>query len=147
MSNIIPATTGAADALSKVIPSLQGKINGQAMRVPVSDVSLVDLVVELERPCLPDSFKNAIQEAAESQAMSGILDYTTDQPVSSDFIGHKSTCIVDFNACQFLNPNFIKVICWYDNEAAYSAKLLDFCIYMVEKDLNLADSKDSSMAF
>lgn len=124
-SNIIPSATGAAKAVTKVIPELKGKLTGMAFRVPVSDVSVVDLTVRLEKPATYEEIKNAMKEASESY-LKGVLGYTEDQVVSSDFIGDEHASIFDADAGIALNDNFVKVVSWYDNEMGYSAALAKF---------------------
>jgi len=124
MLNIIPASTGAAKAVTKVIPSLQGKLTGMAFRVPTADVSVVDLTVRLEKETSYDEIKKVFKEASEG-ALKGILGYTEESVVSQDFISDTRTSIFDAGAGIELNSNFFKVISWYDNEAGYSNKLVD----------------------
>jgi glyceraldehyde 3-phosphate dehydrogenase len=127
--NIIPASTGAAKAVGKVIPELNGKLTGMAFRVPTLDVSVVDLTCRLEKGATYDEIKAAMKEASEG-AMSGILAYTEDQVVSSDFVGESCTSIFDAAAGIPLTDNFVKVVSWYDNEWGYSNKLLDLIAHM-----------------
>jgi len=124
MLNIIPASTGAAKAVTKVIPSLQGKLTGMAFRVPTADVSVVDLTVRLEKNTSYDEVKKVFKEASEG-ALKGILGYTEEPVVSQDFVSDARTSIFDAGAGIELNSNFFKVISWYDNEAGYSNKLVD----------------------
>lgn len=124
MLNIIPASTGAAKAVTKVIPELLGKLTGMAFRVPTADVSVVDLTVRLEKETSYDEIKKAFKEASEG-AMAGILGYTEEPVVSQDFVGDARTSIFDAGAGMELNSKFFKVISWYDNEAGYSNKLVD----------------------
>ena len=128
-SNIIPASTGAAKAVGKVIPELNGKLTGMALRVPTIDVSVVDLTCRLEKGASYDEIKAAMKKASEGE-LKGILAYTEDQVVSTDFIGETCTSIFDAGAGISLNPNFVKVVAWYDNEWGYSVKILDFIAYM-----------------
>lgn len=127
--NIIPASTGAAKAVGKVIPELNGKLTGMAFRVPTPDVSVVDLTARLEKPASMDDIKAAIKAAA-SGSMKGILGYTEDQVVSTDFVGDQHSSIFDANACISLNPNFVKLISWYDNEFGYSCRVVDLIGYI-----------------
>jgi glyceraldehyde 3-phosphate dehydrogenase len=127
--NVIPATTGAAKAVGKVIPELNGKLTGMAFRVPNPDVSVVDLTVRLGKSASYDEIKTAIREAAEGP-LKGILGYTEDEVVSSDFIGDCRSSIFDANAGIQLNPNFVKLISWYDNEYGYSHRVVDLIKYM-----------------
>ena len=122
--NIIPSSTGAAKAVSQVIPSLKGKLTGMSLRVPTLDVSVVDLTVKLEKETTYEDIIKAIKKA-EKSTMKGIIG-TTDLPlVSSDFIGDPRTCIVDISAGIMLNPTFVKLVAWYDNEFGYTTKLVD----------------------
>ena len=122
--NIIPASTGAAKAVTKVIPSLVGKLTGMAFRVPTANVSVVDLTVRLEKSTSYDEIK-AVMKAEANGAMAGILGYTEEGVVSQDFIGDPRTSIFDAGAGMELNGNFFKIISWYDNECGYSNKLID----------------------
>jgi glyceraldehyde 3-phosphate dehydrogenase len=122
--NIIPSSTGAAKAVSLVIPELKGKLTGMSFRVPVADVSVVDLVVRLDKPATYDQVKAAMKEASEGE-LKGILGYTEDDVVSSDFLGDARTSIFDAKAGIALNDKFMKVVSWYDNEWGYSNKLVD----------------------
>lgn len=127
--NIIPASTGAAKAVTKVIPSLQGKITGMAFRVPNADVSVVDLTVKLQKATSYQGIKDAMKAASEG-ALKGILGYTEDAVVSQDFIGDARTSIFDAEAGIELNSTFFKVVSWYDNEAGYSNKLIDLALHV-----------------
>ncbi|WP_301757931.1 type I glyceraldehyde-3-phosphate dehydrogenase, partial [uncultured Muribaculum sp.] len=122
--NIIPSSTGAAKAVGKVIPELNGKLTGMSMRVPTLDVSVVDLTVNLAKPATYDEICAAMKEAAEGE-LKGILGYTEDAVVSSDFLGDTRTSIFDAKAGIQLTPTFVKVVSWYDNEIGYSNKVLD----------------------
>ncbi|EID73048.1 type I glyceraldehyde-3-phosphate dehydrogenase [Imtechella halotolerans] len=124
MLNIIPASTGAAKAVGKVIPELNGKLTGMAFRVPTADVSVVDLTVRLAKETSYDAIKKAMKEASEGE-LKGILGYTDEMVVSQDFIGDVRTSIFDADAGIELNSRFFKVVSWYDNEAGYSNKLVD----------------------
>ena len=126
--NIIPSTTGAAKAVGKVIPELNGKLTGISMRVPTLDVSVVDLTVNLAKPATKADICAAMKEASEGE-LKGILGYTEDAVVSSDFLGDPRTSIFDANAGVYLTDTFVKVISWYDNEWGYSNKLLDMLAY------------------
>ncbi|MGN0784665.1 MAG: type I glyceraldehyde-3-phosphate dehydrogenase, partial [Candidatus Aphodomorpha sp.] len=121
--NIIPSSTGAAKAVGKVIPSLNGKLTGMSMRVPTLDVSVVDLTVNLAKPAKYDEICAAMKKASENE-LKGILDYTEDMVVSSDFIGDAHTSIFDAKAGIALTDTFVKVVAWYDNEWGYSNKVL-----------------------
>ena len=127
--NIIPASTGAAKAVGKVIPELEGRLTGMAFRVPVQDVSVVDLTCRIEKGASYDEIKAAMKAASEG-AMRGVLGYTEDEVVSSDFIGEPRTSVFDANAGIWLNPHFVKVVAWYDNEWAYACKMLDLITHM-----------------
>jgi glyceraldehyde 3-phosphate dehydrogenase len=127
--NIIPASTGAAKAVGKVIPELDGKLTGMAFRVPTADVSVVDLTVRLEKSADHDELMTTIKKACTNE-MTGILSYTEDPLVSSDFIGNPHSSIVDITACIELNSNFIKLISWYDNEWGYSNRVVDLVTYV-----------------
>ncbi len=127
--NIIPASTGAAKAVTKVIPSLVGKLTGMAFRVPTADVSVVDLTVRLEKETSYEEIKKAFKAASEGE-LKGILGYTEEAVVSQDFIGDARTSIFDAGAGIELSSKFFKVISWYDNEAGYSHKLLDLAEYV-----------------
>jgi glyceraldehyde 3-phosphate dehydrogenase len=122
--NIIPSSTGAAKAVALVIPELKGKLTGMSFRVPVADVSVVDLTVKLEKAASYDDIKKAMKDASEGE-LKGILGYTEDEVVSSDFLGDARTSIFDAKAGIALNSNFVKVVSWYDNEWGYSNKLID----------------------
>jgi glyceraldehyde 3-phosphate dehydrogenase len=122
--NIIPASTGAAKAVTKVIPSLEGKLTGMAFRVPTANVSVVDLTVKLKKETSYEQIKAAMKSAAENE-MKGILGYCDDPLVSQDFVGDPRTSIFDANAGMELNASFYKIISWYDNEYGYSNKLID----------------------
>jgi glyceraldehyde 3-phosphate dehydrogenase len=122
--NIIPSSTGAAKAVTLVIPALKGKLTGMAFRVPVADVSVVDLTVKLRDSATYEDIKNAMKEASEGE-LKGILGYTEDAVVSQDFIGDSRTSIFDAGAGIALNDKFVKVVAWYDNEWGYSNKLVD----------------------
>jgi glyceraldehyde 3-phosphate dehydrogenase len=132
--NIIPASTGAAKAVGKVIPALNGKITGMAFRVPTADVSVVDLTVRLEKEATYDQIKETIKNAANSPELKGILGYTEDQVVSSDFIGDSHSSIFDAEAGLSLNPHFVKLITWYDNEYGYSHRVVDLVCYLYSRD-------------
>jgi len=125
LDNIIPASTGAAVAVTKVLPRLAGKLTGMSFRVPVADVSVVDLTCELEREARYADVCAAMKRASEGGPLAGVLAYTDDEVVSSDLRGHACTSIFDAKAGLQLDPTFIKVVAWYDNEWGYSCKLLD----------------------
>ena len=132
-ANIIPSSTGAAKAVGKVIPELNGKLTGMSFRVPTIDVSVVDLTCRLEKPATYEEIKAAVKEAATG-SMKGILDYTEDDVVSSDFLGDAHTSIFDAKAGIALNDNFVKLVSWYDNEWGYSNKVVDLIQHMAKVD-------------
>ncbi|KAF8999804.1 glyceraldehyde 3-phosphate dehydrogenase [Cyathus striatus] len=132
-NNIIPSSTGAAKAVGKVIPSLNGKLTGLAFRVPTLDVSVVDLVVRLEKNATYEEIKKVIKEASEGE-YKGILGYTDEAVVSTDFIGNTNSSIFDATAGIQLSPTFVKLIAWYDNEWGYSRRVVDLIKYVAEKD-------------
>ncbi len=127
--NIIPSSTGAAKAVGKVIPELNGKLTGMSIRVPTLDVSVVDLTCRLEKATTYDAICEAMKKASEGE-LKGILGYTEDEVVSSDFIGDPRTSIFDKKAGIMLNPNFVKVVAWYDNEWGYSNKTVEMCEFI-----------------
>ena len=127
--NIIPSSTGAAKAVGKVIPELNGKLTGMAFRVPTPDVSVVDLTVNLEKPATYDEICQAMSAAAEGD-LKGILGYTEDAVVSNDFVGEVCTSVFDAKAGIALTDTFVKVVSWYDNEIGYSNKVLDLVSYV-----------------
>ncbi len=131
--NIIPSSTGAAKAVGKVIPQLNGKLTGMAFRVPTADVSVVDLTCRLEKGATYDEIKAAVKAAADGE-MKGILGYTEDAVVSSDFIHESRTSVFDAGAGISLNDNFVKLVAWYDNEWGYSNKVLDLITHMYSVD-------------
>ena len=124
LNNIIPSTTGAAIAVGKVIPELDGKLTGMAFRIPTANVSVVDLTVLLEKETSYVDIKNKFKEASENE-LKGVLDYTEEAVVSQDYIGSTYTSNFDANAGIELNPNYFKIISWYDNEYGYSIKLVE----------------------
>jgi glyceraldehyde 3-phosphate dehydrogenase len=134
--NIIPSATGAAKAVGKVIPSLNGKLTGMAFRVPTPDVSVVDLTCKLEKEATMDEIVAAIKEASET-TMKGVLSMTSDEVVSTDFIGSKFSSIFDVKAGIALNKSFVKLVSWYDNEWGYSNRLVDLCVHMAKTDGNM----------
>lgn len=131
--NIIPSSTGAAKAVGKVIPELNGKLTGMAFRVPIADVSVVDLTCRLDKAASYDDIKAAVKTASENE-LKGILGYTEDQVVSSDFIHDARTSIFDAGAGIALNDHFVKLVAWYDNEWGYSNKVVDLISYMAKVD-------------
>ncbi len=132
-ANIIPSSTGAAKAVGKVIPSLNGKLTGMSMRIPTINVSVVDLTVRLAKPTSYEDIKAAIKKASETK-LKGILGYTEDAVVSTDFIGDSRTCIFDAKAGIPLNDTFVKLVAWYDNEWGYSCKIVDLIMHMAKVD-------------
>ncbi|UYV68540.1 GAPDH [Cordylochernes scorpioides] len=132
--NIIPASTGAAKAVGKVIPELNGKLTGMAFRVPVPDVSVVDLTCRLAKEASYDDIKAAIKAASESDNWKGILGYTEDEVVSSDFLGDTRSSIFDAKAGISLTKKFVKLVSWYDNEYGYSCRVIDLLKYMHSRD-------------
>lgn len=128
--NIIPSSTGAAKAVGKVIPALNGKLTGMAFRVPTPNVSVVDLTVNLEKPASYEEICEAMKAASEG-ALKGVLEYTEDAVVSTDFIGESATSVFDAKAGIALTDTFVKVVAWYDNEMGYSHKVLDLAIHSV----------------
>lgn len=130
--NIIPASTGAAKAVALCLPEVKGKLTGMAFRVPVADVSVVDLTVKLTKPTTYEEICKAMKQAADGP-MKGILAYCEDQVVSSDFIGSHHSAIFDKQAGIALNPQFFKIIAWYDNEMGYAHRVVDLLKYMAAK--------------
>jgi glyceraldehyde 3-phosphate dehydrogenase len=139
--NIIPSSTGAAKAVGKVIPELNGKLTGMSFRVPTADVSVVDLTCRLARPAKYDEIKAAIRAAAEGP-LKGIMGYTEDDVVSSDFIGESCTCVFDAKAGIALNDQFVKLVAWYDNEWGYSCKVLDLLMHISAADRRASPAKE-----
>lgn len=128
LHNIIPASTGAAKAVGKVIPELNGKLTGMAFRVPTMDVSVVDLTVKLDKAASYEDIKAVMKSASENE-LKGILGYTEDAVVSQDFVGDTRTTIFEAGAGISLNDNFVKLVSWYDNEMGYSTKIIDLVEY------------------
>lgn len=129
LSNIIPTSTGAAVAVTKVIPELKGKLTGMAFRVPTTDVSVVDLTVRTKKPATYDEIKALFKRASEKD-YKGIVNYTEDEVVSQDFVSDPHICTFDANAGIALNDNFFKLVAWYDNEYGYSSKLVDLAAHV-----------------
>lgn len=132
-ANIIPSSTGAAKAVGKVIPELNGKLTGMSFRVPTIDVSVVDLTVKLQKAATYEEIKAAVKKASENE-LKGILGYTEDAVVSSDFIHEVRTSVFDAEAGIQLSDKFVKLVAWYDNEWGYSNKLVDLAVYAAEVD-------------
>ncbi|EEA05953.1 glyceraldehyde-3-phosphate dehydrogenase, type I family protein [Cryptosporidium muris RN66] len=131
-NNIIPATTGAAKAVGKVIPTLNGKLTGMSIRVPTPDVSVVDLTCRLSKSATIDDIFRAVKDASNGY-MKGIMGYTEEEVVSTDFIGSKFSSIFDKLACISLNDKFVKLISWYDNESGYAHRLVDLAVFIHSK--------------
>ena len=131
--SMIPSSTGAAKALSEVIPALKGKFDGTAVRVPTMDVSLVDLTLETEKTLTKDTIHAAMKKASESGPMKGILYYTDEQLVSSDYIGHPGSSIFDSTQTAVLGDNFAKIFSWYDNEWGFANRMVDLTVMMAKK--------------
>ncbi|HEY3493235.1 MAG TPA: type I glyceraldehyde-3-phosphate dehydrogenase [Polyangiaceae bacterium] len=131
--SMIPSTTGAAKALSEVIPSLKGKFDGLAVRVPTIDVSLVDLTLTTEKPVTVEAINAAMKKAAESSPLKGFLYYTDEELVSSDFIGHPGSSIFDATQTKTLGDKFAKVFSWYDNEWGFANRMIDLALLMAQK--------------
>lgn len=133
LCNIIPSSTGAAKMVGEVIPELKGKLTGMAFRVPTADVSVVDLTCKLAKPTTMEKITEAIAKAAKSK-FKGIIGYTNEAVVSQDLVGTSCTCIFDISASIMLNPTFVKLVAWYDNEWGYSCKVLELIEHMASKD-------------
>src|SRR5574344_779872 len=131
--NMIPSSTGAAKAVGEVIPELKGKLTGMSLRVPTADVSVVDLTVKLAKPTTYEKIEKAIQKSSKNE-MKGIVSYTDEPVVSTDFVNDYHTCIFDASAGIMLNDTFVKLIAWYDNEWGYSNKTVDLISYMASVD-------------
>ena len=140
-ANIIPSSTGAAKAVAKCYPVMKGKLTGMAFRVPTVDVSVVDLTCELETATTYDDIKAEVKLASETYAK-GVVGYTEDQVVSSDFIGETNSTVFDAGAGIMLTPTFVKLVSWYDNEWGYSTRLVDLISTMAVKDGVLAPGKE-----
>lgn len=132
-NNIIPSSTGAAKAVGLVIPALKGKMTGMSYRIPASDVSVVDLTAKLKTPTNYDAICAAVKDAAEHE-MAGVIEYNTDELVSSDLRGNYNPCIFDEKAGIMMGEDFVKLVAWYDNEWGYSNKIIDLILYMAERD-------------
>lgn len=134
MNNIIPTSTGAAIAVTKVIPELKGKLTGMAFRIPTADVSVVDLTIKTEKATSLDEIKKVLFDASKGDQFKGIIGYEEDPVVSQDFVSDSRTCIFDSQASIELNSNFFKLIAWYDNEFGYANKLVDLAVYSASLD-------------
>ncbi|WP_077307691.1 type I glyceraldehyde-3-phosphate dehydrogenase [Terribacillus halophilus] len=132
--NIIPTTTGAAKAVSLVLPELKGKLNGAAMRVPVKDASLIDLVAEFDTNVTAEQVNAALKEAAEGE-LSHVLGYSEEPLVSSDYIGNRNSSTVDALSTMVLEDNMVKVVSWYDNEMGYSSRCVDLAVFLKSKGI------------
>jgi len=132
--NIIPTSTGAAKAVSLVLPELEGKLNGMAMRVPTPDGSLVDLVAELDQDVTVDDVNNVLKEAAEGH-LKGILGYSDEPLVSADYIGNTNSSTIDGISTMVMEGNMVKVVSWYDNEMGYSSRVVDLAAYLKKQGL------------
>lgn len=143
--NIIPASTGAAKAVGKVIPALNGKLTGMAFRVPVSDVSVVDLTCTLKENTSYAEIKKALKKASETPRYKNILSYVDEEVVSSDFIGDPHSCVFDSLAGIQLSPRFVKLVAWYDNEYGYSARVVDLIAYMHSRDCSAGKAGQKSL--
>jgi len=132
--NIIPSSTGAAKAVGKVIPELNNKLTGMSFRVPTANVSVVDLTINLEKPASMAEIKACVKAASESSSLSGILGYTEDQVVSTDFCSDDRSSIFDADAGISLTPTFVKLVSWYDNEWGYSHRVVDLIKHMSSVD-------------
>jgi glyceraldehyde 3-phosphate dehydrogenase len=128
--NIIPASTGAAKAVGKVLPELNGKLTGMAFRVPTPDVSVVDLTCKLAKPASLDEIKAAVKAASETDRLKGVLNYTEEMVVSTDFVGDTASSTFDASACIALTDSFVKLISWYDNEMGYSKRVVDLICHI-----------------
>lgn len=133
--NIIPTTTGAAKVVGKVLPELEGKLNGMAVRVPTPDGSLVDLVAELDETVTAEDVNKAFKEAAAEGSLAGVLGYTEEPVVSSDIVGNTHSSFFDALSTMVLEDNMVKVVSWYDNEMAYSARCVDLAVYIKSQGL------------
>lgn len=131
--NIIPASTGAAKAVGKVIPELNGKLTGMSFRVPTADVSVVDLTCRLEKAATYEEICAAVKEAGETDRLKGKLVYSEEESVSQDFIGDPASSTFDAKAGIALNNNFVKLISWYDNEMGYSHRVVDLIAYIASR--------------
>jgi glyceraldehyde 3-phosphate dehydrogenase len=131
--NIVPTTTGAARAVTQVIPELKGRLHGLAFRVPVATVSVVDLVADLEKEVTVEKVNQAFQKAASGE-LSGILEYCQEELVSMDFKGNPASSILDAPSTMVISGNMVKILAWYDNEWGYSCRLADLAAYITQKE-------------
>ena len=131
LSNVIPASTGAAKSCGKILPEIEGKLTGMSFRVPTADVSVIDLTCRIEKQITKETLLNTFREASET-TMKGIIGYTDEKVVSSDFIHDERSTIIDADACIMLNESYMKIIAWYDNEWGYSNRLVDMCVYITQ---------------
>ena len=131
--SMIPSSTGAAKALAEVIPALKGKFDGQAIRVPTVDVSLVDLTIRTEKPVTKDSVHAAMKKAATEGPLAGVLDYTDEELVSNDYIGNPASSTFDATMTQVLGDRFVKIFSWYDNEWGFSNRMIDLALMVAKK--------------
>lgn len=143
--NIVPTSSGAAKAVGKVLPELNGRLTGFALRVPVADVSMVDLTCNLETSTTLEAIKAAVKHAAEG-AMKGIVAFTKDPVVSQDFVGDPASCIFDASASIQLTPTFVKLMAWYDNEWGYSCRVVDLLLHMAKVDKKAAEAGKAAVA-
>ena len=128
--NMIPSSTGAAEAVGKILPELDGKLTGMAIRVPTADVSMLDLTIRTSKPCTDEEINGVLKAASEDEELKDIMGYTTDTVVSQDFAHDQRSCIVDSKACIHLSDTFHKIIGWYDNEWGYSNRRVDLALFM-----------------
>merc|ERR1711898_55794 len=143
--NIIPSSTGAAKAVGKCLPELNGKLTGMAFRVPTPDVSVVDLTFATDKPAKMDDIIAKVKEAAAGP-MKGVLDWTDEEVVSTDFVTCPTSSIFDISAGIALNDNFVKLVSWYDNEWGYSNRLVDLCVHMATVDGNMSSPEPGCFA-
>ncbi len=142
-NNIIPSTTGAAKAVGKVIPEINGRMTGMSFRVPTNDISVIDLTAVLKTPTTYEEICDAIEEASET-SMKGIIEYNTDEIVSGDIRGNYHTCVFDVKAGIMLDDSFVKLIAWYDNEWGYSNQCIDMLQYMARQDEKAEEKKSKT---
>ena len=133
--SMIPSSTGAAKALSEVIPALKGKFDGQAIRVPTVDVSVIDLTIRTEKPVTKDAIHAAMKKAASEGPLAGVLDFTDEELVSNDYIGNPASSTFDATMTQVLGDRFCKIFSWYDNEWGFSNRMIDLSLMVAKKGL------------